>query len=281
MTMPRKPGSPDSSTEERLVTGQMDPADAPPGFRAVAGLLQEAGTVPPAEPAAGDEPVIQAMVAAITSSAAAETPAGSPRRRRSRRLAKVLAAATFATVASGGVAAASGSLPDPLQDAVSNAAGIVGVEIPRGKAYGHLDKVDKDAVKEADKADRGGATGPGGPQGSADHGRGSEVSGTAQDPALEGAEKGACVSDVASSGKSRAGEEEDISCPSGGESDPSAVPSEDGLPTAPAPKGAQPEELPAGPGHGQQMSGDRGHRSAEDDPPAPAQNGQTPKRGRS
>lgn len=278
--MPRNPGSPDSTTVERLAGGQVDPADAPPGFRLVAGLLQEAGRIPAADRvSADDETTVHAMVAAIASAASEGIPAGSPRRRPARRLTKVLAAATFATLASGGVAAASGGLPDPLQDAVSNAVGIVGVEIPRGNAYGHLDKAEKDAAKEADKADRAEAREE--KQSSQDdkgarpsdqgenQGQGEEISGIAHDPALEGVDKGSCVADAASDGKSNAAEQSEATCPPG---DPQTTetPAEDG---EEAPKGEKPEDLPAGPEQGESVSVERskGASSARGDHGAPAE----------
>ena len=280
--MPRNPGSPDSTTVERLAGGHVDPADAPPGFRLVAGLLQEAGSIPAAtRVSADDETTVSAMVAAIASTDAEGLPAGLPRRRPSRRLAKVFAAATFATLASTGVAAASGDLPDPIQDAVSNAAGIVGVEIPRGNAYGHLDKAEKDAAKEADKAARAEARdekksakdddGAAPSDHGENQGQGDQISGIAHDPALEGVDKGSCVSDAASGGKSEAAEQSEATCPPGGDPAPETeTPAEDG---EEAPKGEKPEDVPTGPGHGESVAGERskGASAASDDHGAPAE----------
>jgi hypothetical protein len=265
---------------ERLVSGQMDAADAPPGFRLVAGLLQEAGTIPAGPNSAVDESTVSAMVAAIAASAAEGTPAGSPGRRGSRRLVKVFAAATFATLASGGVAAASGDLPDPIQDVVSNAAGIVGVDIPRGNAYGHLDKAEKDAVKEADKADRAEGRGEkpspdSAPSEQENNGQGAEISDIAKDPALEGVDKGACVSGAASDGKSRAGEQAEATCDSGdgeGSQTPGAPEEVPSGGVDPAGQGAKPEETPAGPGHGGSVANDKSNGASQ----AKADNGGAP-----
>ena len=255
--MPRNPGSPDSTTVERLVGGRMDPADAPQGFRLIAGLLQEAKAIPASPVSAGDEATVSAMVAAIEFSRTSRVPASSPKGQPSRRFAKVFAAATIATLATGGVAAASGSLPDRVQDAVSDAVGIVGVEIPRGNAYGHLDKAEKDAVKEADKAGRAEArdekkssrddsrgTGAGGSDQGESQGQGTAVSGVAQDPALEGVDKGSCVSGAASDGRSNAAEQSESSCASGGESQSLEPPSRGG---AEAAQGEKPEVTPTPP----------------------------------
>lgn len=269
--MPRNPGSPGSTTVERLVGGQIDPADAPPGFRLVAGLLQEAGSIPAADPvSADDETTVCAMVAAIASTASQGVPAGSPRPRSSRRLAKVFAAATFATLASGGVAAASGDLPDPIQDVVSNAAGIVGVEIPRGNAYGHLDKAEKDAAKEADKSDRAEARNEKSSSQNENQGQGEEISGIAHDPDLEGVEKGSCVSDAASDGKRQAAERSESTCPPGGDAQAPQTPADSGQPV---PQGDKPEDVPAGPQQGEAVSAERskGASSARGEHGAPAE----------
>ncbi|MGH9035167.1 MAG: hypothetical protein ACRD0O_05330 [Acidimicrobiia bacterium] len=124
---------PDPATADRLLAGRLGADDAPPGYRRVAALLGDAGSgfSEPAGPA--EASTVSAMVAAIQ---AAPTTELAPR--RSGMLAKVLAAKTVAIVsvlalsASGAAAAATGNLPDAVQDKVANAAKHVGLNLPQG-----------------------------------------------------------------------------------------------------------------------------------------------------
>jgi hypothetical protein len=132
--------------------------------------------------AAGDLPVAQADAGLLAAMAEAvsvgvSAPSTSPRKRK--MLGKVLTAKAAAIagvlVLSGGVAsAATGSLPDPAQDAASNVANVVGLDIP---------KSDKAEAKEHPE----------------NHGK--DVSTVAHDPENEGADHGSAVCTVASEGK--------------------------------------------------------------------------------
>lgn len=274
--MARPPGHPDPATAERLVAGRVDPADAPPGFRLVAGLLQDAATLPPGPEPADDEVAVGAMVAAIASARrpGLTAPVGPPPRRRRGALAKVLAAVTMATLATGGVAAAAGNLPDPVQDAVSAAVGAVGIEIPRGNAYGHLDPAEKDRAKDDQRTEQDdkhdaehGASEPGGTDNQGHgQGQGSEMPAVAHDPDLTGTGKGACVSAVASDGKSNAAGQHDVQCAAAPAGDPAAAgetPGQEHTSGDPAPPG----EGPAGGSVSEEHSG--GHSQAGDDHGAP------------
>ena len=101
-------------------------------------------------------------------------------------LGKVLTAKALAVVGAlaltGGVAsAATGSLPDPAQDAASNAVSHVGLHIPKSDASEHADHPDN-------------------------HGK--DVSTVAHDTSTTGADHGAAVCAVASEGKCQAGDDD-------------------------------------------------------------------------
>jgi hypothetical protein len=117
----------DDGTADRLAAGELDPADAPPGYAGVAAVLRDAR-------GHGPQPVDEELVAAMVRATAA-----GPRlvrkptmrtNRRSAKLAGLAAAALFATA--GTAAAATGNLPDPAQDAVADAADAVGIDLPEG-----------------------------------------------------------------------------------------------------------------------------------------------------
>jgi hypothetical protein len=122
----------DSATAERLAAGRLDPDDAPPGYRRVASLLQTAGTAPSGSVSA-DGTAAGALAAAIRSELAANPPRTS---RRPRMLSKLtvgkalVAALSAATLSAGAAGAATGHLPDAVQDKVANAVEHVGVNLP-------------------------------------------------------------------------------------------------------------------------------------------------------
>jgi hypothetical protein len=122
----------DEGTAERLLTGRLDPADAPPGYTPVAALLAAASAPPDAEELAG-----QAAIVAVFAAAARSRPVGvrllTPR--RSQVLTKLLtakaAAAVLGMLVTGGVAAAAtGNLPAPAQQAAHALLGGAGVPAP-------------------------------------------------------------------------------------------------------------------------------------------------------
>ncbi len=120
----------DEGTAERLLTGQLDPADAPPGYSQVAALLAAMSAPPDTEELAGQAAIVAAFAAAARSH--------SPQLidpRRSRVLTKLLtakaAAAVLGVLMTGGVAAAAtGNLPAPAQQAAHALLGSAGVPAP-------------------------------------------------------------------------------------------------------------------------------------------------------
>jgi hypothetical protein len=143
----------DEDTASRLLQGIVHPDDAPPGYGAVADLLGAAAQLPLAPV---DENVAAGTVSAMVEVIRDAAPAPEISRRKSM-LGKLLAGKALAAVAvvgltATGAAAATGSLPDPAQAVVSDAAGHVGVNIPHpnhGKSKNHR----QDGVHKPDKAD--------------------------------------------------------------------------------------------------------------------------------
>jgi hypothetical protein len=205
----------DEDSASRMLQGAVHPDDAPPGYASVADLLSRAARLPSLDEDAGAA-TISAMVEAIRAGAPA---AAQPARRRSTigKLFAGKALAAMATVAltATGAAAATGSLPAPVQDAVSEAVSHVGFDLPMkgGKSADHRQDGEhrqSDKGNSADKgqsgADHGRPPGDDGENTGDSSGKGTEISGITHDPALDGLPKGPAVSGVASDGRSQAGE---------------------------------------------------------------------------
>jgi hypothetical protein len=106
----------DDATVDRLLTGTLRAADAPPGYAKVAELL--AATVAPPTPRelASQAAVLAELRAVTRARLAAATPPPRPRRRRRMfGLAAVVVAGALAT--GGAAAAATGHLPEPVRQA--------------------------------------------------------------------------------------------------------------------------------------------------------------------
>lgn len=102
----------DQDTAERLVSGRLDPADAPPGYAEVVALLA-AAAAPTGDP--DRERAAAAHLAAVARSFA--QPSTPPRRRGRGRLrgAKAAIAITAILLLGGAAAAATGTLPTPAE----------------------------------------------------------------------------------------------------------------------------------------------------------------------
>jgi hypothetical protein len=132
--MRRLPGSPGSSpptldhdTADRLLAGRLDPADAPPGFAAVA-MVVAAATAPATPEELAGEPAAVAQFAAMARSgsrtrATTTRRAGAPRRILGVRLAVAVLAAGLCI---GGVAAATGTFPGPAKPPAGHGPGNTG-----------------------------------------------------------------------------------------------------------------------------------------------------------
>jgi hypothetical protein len=194
----------DEASASRILQGIVHPDDAPPGYASVAGLLASA-----AQPAAVDEDAaaatISAMVGAIRGSAS--TPQVLRRKSMLKKLlaGKALAAVGIVALTASGAAAATGSLPDPVQSVIAGAVSHVGVDLPQpgdhGNSAGHrqdgLHRPSGDDTTTSSTVDTG--NGP-----SANHGP--TVSDAAHN-APDGEGKGPTVCVVASQGKCQAGDD--------------------------------------------------------------------------
>jgi hypothetical protein len=120
--MRRRPADPhddplalDGETAERLLTGRLSPAQAPPGYAEVAALLAAAAAPPAPEELTGEAAALAELRAVTRARVAGSRRATRPARRRRVGLVAIVAAGALAT---GGVAAAAtGHLPGPVQDA--------------------------------------------------------------------------------------------------------------------------------------------------------------------
>lgn len=110
---------------DRLLSG----AAAPEGYSAVAALLSAAREAP--GPEVSDPARIAAMVSEIRASSPVIVPTSQKRRRLAKLLtAKVAAVAAFAIVSTGVAGAATGTLPEPVQNGIAEAASHVGLNLP-------------------------------------------------------------------------------------------------------------------------------------------------------
>jgi len=191
----------DDDSAARMLQGLVHADDAPPGYGAVAGLLAAA-----ARPVAVDEDAGAATVSAMVEAIREGAPVPQTSRRKSmltKLLAgKALAALGVVALTASGAAAATGSLPTPVQSAVSGAASHVGVNLPNpnhGNSAGH--RQDGNHRPGTDTASTTDGTGDNAP--SSNHGQ--TVSQTAH-TTPDGTGKGAAVCTVASDGKCQTGD---------------------------------------------------------------------------
>jgi hypothetical protein len=133
----------DPGTAERLMTGGLGPDDAPPGYRRLAGLCQ-AAAAPPGESLSSGEP-IGALAAAIRNELASPTPSRRSPVLSKLVLAKLLAALSVASLSATAAGAATGHLPDSVQDKVADVAEHVGVNLPESDEAD--DKADHGVVR--------------------------------------------------------------------------------------------------------------------------------------
>lgn len=192
-----------------MLQGLVHPDDAPPGYASVAGLLSSAAQLPPL-----DEETGAATVPAMVEVIRAGSPAPAAQRRKSMLAklfaGKALVAVVTVALTATGAAAATGSLPAPVQDAVAEAISHVGVDLPAagGKSADHRqDGEHRQSGENGPSGEDHGRPVDEGDENPGDNGKGAVISELTHDPALDGLPKGPAVSDVASDGQSRAGQE--------------------------------------------------------------------------
>jgi hypothetical protein len=105
----------DEETVERLLAGELSPAQVPPEYAGVAALLAATAAAPSQEELAGQAAALAELRAVTSARAAAARRVTRPRRRRRIGLAAVAVAGALAT--GGAAAAATGNLPEPVRKA--------------------------------------------------------------------------------------------------------------------------------------------------------------------
>ena len=180
----------DLDTADRLLGGSVPADDAPPGYAGVAVLLAEA-SLP------GDEIPLDDDLAAVLADTVRSSPTPkttSPRRSIVPRLKLAAALTGVLLVGTAGLAVA-GSLPGAAQDIASEMLDKVGVTVPGPNS------------SAGDHPNTRGSSSEHTSVTTASSGKGSAISSLATSD-LTGLDKGAAVSNAASEGKSRAGEEQ-------------------------------------------------------------------------
>jgi hypothetical protein len=181
--MRRPPANPDADplalddeTLERLLTGELSPAQAPPGYAEVAALLAATAAPPTPDELAGQAAALAELRAATRHRRAVvgfRRAARPPRRRR----VGLLAVALVGALAMGGVAAAAtGNVPAPLRDAARSIMATVDGAEPAPPAPPGSRTAPGPTPGSAGQAP--GSTGPGGAA-AAGSGPGSTTAGTA------------------------------------------------------------------------------------------------------
>jgi len=220
-------------TDPAMTDTELD-VSVPP---AITWLLAAAAAPPAPAELAGER-------AAVVSYTAAVAPT-QPRiaRLRSLRASKAALAAVAAVslVGISGAAAATGTLPEKAQDVARTSLTKVGIDVPKGKGKGLTTapgQLKKDLVDGSsttvDEPSAGKPSRPVDKENPPSTTKGATISSIAKDPALTGAEKGAAVSDAASDGKSRSGEDKPVTeAPTTGKPDSAGPPASSPGVTAP------------------------------------------------
>jgi hypothetical protein len=190
----------DLDTADRLLAGHVLPADAPPGYEAVASflsglraheeeVLRHEDTVPELV-SGGRSPLFETM--------------STPRRSTLHRF-KLAGTAVAAALACTTGLAFAGSLPGAAQDVASSMLTKVGVTVPgpneNAGTHPNVHGTSSPDAAVSDDTEANDAPAENG------EGKGAEISELATTTELTGVEKGAAISTLASAGKSRAGEQ--------------------------------------------------------------------------
>jgi len=129
-----KPGKLDDNTAERLLSGQIDAADAPPGYAGVAAVFAAASSAASETELSGEESA-RAMFRAesnpsLDAGDVAVVSLDEHRSRRVSRKAVLVGVVAGVILASTGVAAAGGDLPEPVQRVAHQTLSHIGVSVP-------------------------------------------------------------------------------------------------------------------------------------------------------
>lgn len=197
----------DHATADRLLSGQVAPDDAPPGFAGVALLVRTLAAPPTSGELVRETDAIALASAVLRSRASSFAPPrpsravlnGHPVRPRFFRTKIAALVVVGALVGTSGLAAA-GVLPDPAQDVAATVLSTIGIRVPTSAD----DPADRPADEPADDP----AAHIDGPADAEEHpaSTGSTISDIATTTDATGVEKGAQISDEASGGKGQVGE---------------------------------------------------------------------------
>lgn len=190
----------DIDTADRLLAGQVLPADAPPGYEAVASLLNGLRAHEEERVRRHENTVPELMKGGR--SPLLETKSTS-RRSTLHRFKLAGAAVTCALACTTGLAFA-GSLPGAAQDVASSMLSKVGVTVPgpneKAETHPNVRGSSSPDVAVSGRAEEN-------DEAAAENGKGAEISDLATTTELTGVEKGAAISTLASGGKSQAGQQ--------------------------------------------------------------------------
>ena len=208
----------DDETADRMLAGVVDPADAPPGYAAVTGLLETARSgagVPVPATVAGHRPAHFGLIEPASVATAAR------RQRSRRRRVPVLAAVAFCAMTGGAYAAGATGAGSSTVSAVLDRIGVGSlVGSPSGDRTAATSEAALKGEASAQTTTGAAADAPVGAGHRASHdggaagadgkgngkGHGSEISKLAHTTDAKGVDKGAAISTAASGGKSHAGE---------------------------------------------------------------------------
>jgi hypothetical protein len=154
----------DAGTAERLVTGAVDDADAPPEYRAVAGTLRALRRAPERWELAGERAAVEQIASVVVLERQVRPVRRSRRSRRSSsRVARLAVAAVVACLLplAGGLASA-GALPPPAQNLASTVLDKVGISVPSG-GQDPVEEVPPTGSPPAPLSTTAPSPGPGGP----------------------------------------------------------------------------------------------------------------------
>ena len=273
--MRRRPTDPDADplaldeeTVEGLLTGQISPAQAPPGYAQVAALLAATTAEPTPEELAGQSRVL-AELRAVTRTRRAAVHARRATRPPRRRWAGLAAVALVGAVVTGGAAmAASGNLPGPVGHAARSILGTIGGDLGTATPT----RPDPQPAPAASgPASAGGTAGPKGPLSTGSTAPGSGPRGAAGPTAVPDKE-GLCKAYLASRDKEQGKQMESAAfeqlvAAAGGES---GIPAYcDGIqPGDPKPKDKKQQPPGGGQGPGQGGSPPGGDGQGQGQPPS-------------
>lgn len=190
----------DIDTADRLLAGEVLPADAPPGYEAVASILLGLRAQ---EETRAFRPEDTGLELAPSRRSRPRETMPTPRRTTLQRFKLAGAAVTAALACTTGLAFA-GSLPGAAQDVASSMLSKVGVTAPGPNENAGTHPSIRGTSSDVATSDDAEGTDEAAPENAG--GKGAEISELATTTDLTGVEKGAAISTLASGGKSQAGQ---------------------------------------------------------------------------